>query len=203
MWHATSTQFVVIDEVAQSSSVSDGSAAARRFALRERTAGAHALLDQRVGRLDSMDRYAGYLKGMLRFRAPVEEALSASPAAEWQPRLLAAAIRTDLDDLGLTAPPLPERHDLHLHSTCPSGLLGILYVLEGATLGARLLYRDARALGLSDAYGARHLALQAADTGSWRAFLALLGRSPAFDLEPAAIAALATFALAHDALVAA
>ena len=126
-----------------------------------------------------------------------------SLSADRQPRLLAAAIRTDLDDLGLTAPPLPERHDLHLHSTCPSGLLGILYVLEGAALGARLLYRDAQALGLSDAYGARHLALQAADTGSWRAFLALLGRSPAFDLEPAASAALATFALAHDALVAA
>lgn len=201
MQHATRTQFVVIDRVARSSTeLDEDSSAARRFALRERTAAAHAALDEQVGRLDSMGRYADYLKGMLQFRAPVEEAV-ATPLVDWRPRTLATAIRADLADLRLPVPAAPARRELHPYSACPSGLLGILYVLEGAALGARLLYRDARALGLSDSHGARHLALQAADAGAWRGFLALLERSPVFDLDRAASAALATFALAHHALI--
>jgi heme oxygenase len=204
MRHQTRACIGVNDGLTQSLSASGGEeAGSRRFALRERTAEAHAALDQLVGRLDSLERYAGYLRGMIAFRAPVEEIFAECPVPGLRPNSLAPALRTDLADLGLAAPTAEVRPALHPHSTSASGRLGILYVLEGASLGARLLYRDARALGLSERYGARHLAQQAADTVSWRAFLALLGRSPAFDLDRAASAALATFNLAHRALEAA
>lgn len=172
-----------------------------RHALRERTAGTHAALDLRIGPLDTLDRYARYLRGMHAFRAPLEEALAGTALpgwfAGWRPLALGPALTADLADLGLgagvpaaAAPPGVEES---------STLLGVLYVLEGSALGARLLIRQARALGLSAQHGARHLALQTADTRSWRAFLALLERHPAIDLERAVGAATATFALAHDA----
>lgn len=175
-------------------------AASRRLALRERTAAAHAELDRLVGRLDDMDRYAGYLRGMLIFRGSVEATLPGSLEIGWQLRALACAIRADLADLGLITPTITVRPALHLHLADRSSLLGILYVLEGASLGARLLYREAQTLGLSESHGARHLALQAAHADSWRSFLALLERGETFDLDRAADAALATFALAHGAL---
>ncbi|MFO1047858.1 MAG: biliverdin-producing heme oxygenase [Geminicoccaceae bacterium] len=172
-----------------------------RHALRERTADTHAALDSRVGLLDTLDRYAGYVRGMHAFRAPVEGALAdtALPGwfAGWRPLALGPAILADLADLGLQAPDfaagtLPCLDDA-------SSLLGVLYVLEGSSLGARLLYRQARALGLSEQHGARHLALQTADSQSWRSFVTLLERHPELDLERAVGGAIATFALAHDA----
>ena len=174
----------------------------RRFALRDRTAATHAALDRRVGELDTIERYARYLRGMYGFREPIETALAEITLpdwfAGWRPIAVAATILADLADLGDAAgatPPaaLPQMRD-------PSSLLGVLYVLEGASLGARLLYGRARELGMSDRYGARHLALQAQSAESWRRFLALLGSAPTFDLDGAVDAALATFAVAHRAV---
>lgn len=174
----------------------------RRLALRACTAATHSALDARVGRLDTIEGYGRYLLGMYGFRQPLETALAAIALpgclAGWGSRPLAQAIRADLADLGhaaVAAPPaaLPRMGD-------PSSLLGVLYVLEGASLGARLLYRQARELGLTERRGARHLALQAQGAACWRRFLALLEEAPAFDPAGAAEAALATFALAHGAM---
>lgn len=60
----------------------------------------------------------------------------------------------------------------------PIGLgtaLGWLYVAEGANMGAALLRKEAAKLGLSDNYGARHLAPAAEGPAPhWRAFTAAL-----------------------------
>ncbi len=52
--------------------------------------------------------------------------------------------------------------------------LGVLYVTEGASLGAKILVTRARRLGCSDNYGARHLASQAASLASWRRIVDVL-----------------------------
>ncbi len=52
--------------------------------------------------------------------------------------------------------------------------LGVLYVTEGASLGARLLVTRARRLGLNETFGARALTRQALDLQSWRSFVEAL-----------------------------
>ena len=78
-------------------------------------------------------------------------------------------------------------------------LLGTLYVLEGSTLGARLLVRRAAALGLDETNGAEHLKKQSSDLGNWNAFAALLDSAEDVDDEMMARAAMATFAHALNA----
>ncbi|MGE0664914.1 MAG: biliverdin-producing heme oxygenase [Sphingomonadales bacterium] len=168
--------------------------------LRQRTASVHNELDASVGVLDSMDRYARYLKGQFRFRAAMEALLAPEsfPAwfDGWRPLPLAGALRADLAALGLAAPPAEDGGPVQ-HLQRLSGLMGALYVLEGAALGARFLYRSVSELGLSAASGARHLELQTSGQ-SWQGFLNLLG-SPDIDREEAADAAVATFAFARGA----
>lgn len=180
----------------------------RRFALRERTAAAHAVVDAAVGPFDGLPAYRDYLQGLHAFRARVESGLAdvAWPDAfgGWRPVLLAGLIREDMADLGMPSP-------AHIGPPSPSSdasgdlseLMGRLYVLEGSALGARLLLRRAEALGLGAGRGARHLARQA-DAGipggkeGWPAFLELLETLP-LDSDRLGIAALATFAAAADA----
>ena len=78
-------------------------------------------------------------------------------------------------------------------------LFGALYVLEGSSLGARILFKRAQALGLSAAFGARHLALLSGSIDGWRSFLDRLEGADPFGLELAVTASHATFALARTA----
>ena len=80
------------------------------------------------------------------------------------------------------------------------GVLGTTYVLEGSTLGAKLLYRRAQALGLTDTFAARHLAQQAT-ANRWVPFLDLLEREPDLDMEAVIHAATVLFELARRAFV--
>ena len=166
--------------------------ATRRFALRARTADAHARLDATVGPLSGAAAYARYLRGLLAFRAPAERALVGTA---WSPAPIAALIAADMADLGVAARPevavaTPEG---------ASGALGLAYVLEGSALGARLLHRQALALGFDPERGARHLAAQTADLAAWHVFLAALEAVEPFDLDAAAAAADAGFAAAGRA----
>lgn len=177
--------------------VLSSSASTLRQYLRQRTAAAHDELDASVGVLDSMDRYARYLAGQFRFRAGMENLLSqaAFPAwfEGWRPQPLAGAIHEDLTALGMDAPAAAPDAPGGLLET-ESGLVGALYVLEGAALGARYLYRGVSGLGLTAETGARHLDLQTGGE-SWQRFQGVLG-SPHIDREGAAEAAVATFAYA-------
>ena len=57
--------------------------------------------------------------------------------------------------------------------------LGWLYVAEGSRMGATLLRKDAAKLGLSDAFGARHLApAREGPAAYWRIFTAALDAVP-------------------------
>jgi heme oxygenase len=169
-----------------------------RWFLRAQTADVHASLDRLIGQFDDRRGYLRYLEGLFRFRAPVEQALSALSWPEgtggFRPSRLARAIGADIDDLGARVP-AARQVTLDLGG---AGLLGVLYVLEGAALGARVLIRRAEALGFDGRFGARHLALAAGGAG-WAGFLALAGAQAEMDRDRAAAASLATFALAHEA----
>ena len=82
-------------------------------------------------------------------------------------------IAADLEDLEL-APPYadPPAFLPDLAPDVPMAL-GWLYVAEGSNLGAAILRKEAAKLGLSDTYGARHLApTPEGPAAHWRAFTA-------------------------------
>lgn len=147
-----------------------------------------------------MDGYVRYLAGHYRFRAGIEQLLAQASFPDWfegwRPLLLAGALRADLDALGIE-PPAPSDGAPADRLASAAGLVGVLYVLEGAALGARFLRRCVQGLGLTAETGARHLDLQTGGE-SWQGFLDLLGRA-SIDREEAAEAAVATFALARGA----
>ena len=75
-------------------------------------------------------------------------------------------------------------------------MVGVLYVLEGSSLGARVLVKAAAEMGLSAEFGARHLFRQAGDRDAWRSFVAMM--AAALDA-PSHDAANATFNAFADA----
>lgn len=160
-------------------------------ALRDHTAAQHELLDASIGAFETLDAYRGFLRASYRFRAAAETALA--DFVPWPPLALAPLMAADLAVLGESvaeAPPPP--------GFAASGprRLGMSYVLEGSSLGSRLLVRRAQGLGLSADNGAGHLAAQSCDRTRWPAFLRLLSYTPsAFHAEVLAGAAL-TFDLA-------
>ena len=166
-----------------------------RFFLRDQTAAVHGELDALVGHWSDRTSYTHYLRALLSFRDPVEQALERThlpgPFADWAAVPIRDHLRTDLAELGAAAPPT---------ETVPppasaAAVAGMLYVLEGSSVGARLLSRRAGELGLSADHGARHLAAQTADKGRWPAFLDRL-ETPGLDREAAAAGANRTFAFA-------
>lgn len=172
----------------------------RRTLLRDRTAAAHASLDGTIGGFDDLEAYKAYLHGMSAFRLPVEHALA---GLAWPDRLapfdtetIGDLILSDLADLDMNPAPPPAPPVI---ARTPEAMLGLLYVLEGSALGARLLYRRARALGLTESFGARHLAAQAATTDRWPRFLALLEAAEPIEIDRVAETSTAAFHLAEKA----
>jgi len=174
--------------------------AVNRFALRDRTRGDHERLDALVGHFGDGNSYTRYLEGMAAFRAPVERALLRADLAQdigdWQPAFISAELAQDLRDLGRNAVATDEDF---LMPSDRDGLLGVLYVLEGSSLGARVLARRAAALGFTAGHGARHLAAQTARPQAWPQFVALLDTIGPMGVERAVEAARTTFAAAINA----
>lgn len=171
-----------------------------RFVLRELTRSDHERLDGLVGEFNDTAAYLRYLGGMAAFRGSIERSLAAADYPEsfddWRPGLIFAELAQDLNDLGAQPP----------HQDVPfglpadrEGLLGVLYVLEGSALGARLLIRRAAALGFSADHGARHLTAQTSRPESWTRFVSLLDGLPAASIDRAAEAARMTFLAAIEA----
>jgi heme oxygenase (biliverdin-IX-beta and delta-forming) len=176
------------------------SESARRWILRERTAAAHLRLDAAVGQFDSLESYTSYLRSAAAFRGALELELSRcawpSQFGGWRPTLVADALMQDMRDLGVE--PLPEVAGETLQLS-DDGLFGALYVLEGSTLGARLLVDRAAALGLNAEFGARHLSALTASRDGWRNFLGQLEAADPLDIDIAVAGSMATFALAQQA----
>lgn len=91
-------------------------------------------------------------------------------------RRLLDRVEQDLNDLGRVPPDAPDRpaftgdDDLDIPAA-----LGWLYVAEGSNLGAAFLLKEAEKLGLSESFGARHMASAPGGRGlHWRTFTAAL-----------------------------
>ncbi|MFC4728643.1 biliverdin-producing heme oxygenase [Coralloluteibacterium thermophilus] len=148
----------------------------RHGLLRRATAPLHARAEALADALGARTRQAGYrrfLRAMYRFHRAAESALARQRAdgapAAWDAagaRLIAA----DLDALGEPLPPAAPALD----GDGPGRGLGIRYVIEGSSLGARVLLPAVRALAMPEAGATRFLAAHAADAGRWRRFQALL-----------------------------
>ncbi|MFQ8431737.1 biliverdin-producing heme oxygenase [Amaricoccus sp. W119] len=153
-----------------------------RDMLREQTRGVHDALDRSVGRIADEPAYRRYLRGLYVFRAPIEEALRLARIpkglGDWQVTPLAPRIGADLDDL---SEPRPEAGSWRGIPE-PSVAAGMLYVLEGAAIGANILRGRAARLGFGVSHGARHLA-RPEEVGRWSVFVARLDRAP--DVDPA------------------
>jgi heme oxygenase (biliverdin-IX-beta and delta-forming) len=120
---------------------------ARRELLRTATAEAHQGLDARVGTLDltHYDHYRRFLIGnaaaLLAVEALLEHARVTERFPDWPQRSRRASMLADLAGLGATVEPLqwsrvmPDRAEM----------FGIIYVLEGSRLGARMLLPRAQA----------------------------------------------------------
>ena len=163
----------------------------RRQGLRLATASKHRRLDDLIGRFDDLAGYQRYLAIMIRFRSAVEPLFPNNRNRDDDPPdplNLHDLLEADCRDLRLSPPPPPTPA-----STPPSlalgrrddERLGAQYVLEGAALGARLLLRQAAALGLDHRFAARHLAAQARSADRWTAFLARLERAEPFEMNAA------------------
>ncbi|MDW5316459.1 biliverdin-producing heme oxygenase [Rhizobium sp. PL01] len=172
----------------------------RRAQLRENTSQAHASLDRMVGSFESLDSYKNYLRGIWAFREAVERKLVSTVWPEqcdrWDAEMFSNLIADDLRDLDVT-PQLSV--DAPVLDQSPEALLGVLYVLEGSVLGARVLYKRAQKLGFDGDFGARHLAVQSRRSDRWPDFLALLESADSIDMERVANASRATFKTAEQA----
>lgn len=168
----------------------------RRFDLRNRMQPVHERLDAAVGALDTIDNYQRYVTRLGNFRGTMDDVFNdvAWPSGwSWRPTVIAEALNMDATDLGLS---ICRQGSPCVDLTDTSALLGALYVLEGSTLGARILRQRAALLGFHDTFGARHLAVLTNDIGQWKSFLAILDAAPDFDVERAAGAANTVFGFA-------
>lgn len=152
-----------------------------------------------VGTMHAADQYRRYVHGIGAFRIYMETQLDRlhppGTTRPWQPTRLAPALRVDMHALGL-APFTPA---VAFTPVTPAQALGAAYVIEGASLGARVLLPRVTALGFGPATGAGHLATQARATG-WPDFLACLDAAPRHDHVVMAEAACTTFDVALSAM---
>ena len=169
----------------------DNSATSLRWRLREATRLHHAKVEQYVTLHEtgvSRSQYVMLLKALWGFYHPLEAALS---QLDW-PRDVAFATRCksswlfeDLIALGHARPEiqrLPQCSRMPTFNSAVSGL-GVLYVLEGATLGGQVIARRVGpALGINDSEGLRFFSSYGAAVGNmWRSYVAVLeeaGRCP-------------------------
>ena len=141
-----------------------------RSALRSHTQALHTQLDETIGSFNNVGEYRSFLVRSYQFRGAAEPVLRGQSA--WPLQELTNLIRQDMDDLGEAYVPVPASPSL------PTGLasaIGALYVLEGSSVGAHLLFARVQRLNLGEQFGARHLAAQSGDATRWKRFIGLLG----------------------------
>lgn len=138
--------------------------ASRAKALKAETRETHERLDGSImaGRpFESQERYALFLAVQHGFHRDIE-ALYANPTLDALLPDLAGRrrfgdIEQDFADLGVAAPTQDTPPAFGATADIPTAL-GWLYVAEGSNLGAAFLIKAAAKIGLSEDFGARHLA---------------------------------------------
>ncbi|KPC33234.1 Heme oxygenase [Pseudomonas syringae pv. cilantro] len=158
-------------------------------ALRAETNQLHVRLEKRMPFFSSALNNALYLRLLQAyhgFHAPLEAALHTSdliPAAlEPHERIKMPMLVRDLRALGMSEKDiehLPRCTRLPVVDS-PGACLGVMYVLEGATLGGQVLRRDVyKRLGVDEHSGAAFLDVYGVATGPrWKAFLSHLDALP-------------------------
>jgi heme oxygenase len=155
-----------------------------RETLRRVTNDRHRALDSlvmRSGFFDHLEGYGRWLMASHAFHTQLTSELQSFGAdLPLSPDCLASyrgALERDLSHLSLA----PGR----VGNGCPIGpsdtreALAVLYVAQGASLGARLLVARTRALGLDGDHGAEFLEAQSRERAGWQAILDELARVPA------------------------
>lgn len=166
----------------------------RRFFLRGETAAAHRALDSALGKINSREDYARYVRALTAFRVALEPEIDIQPFAAdgFVPTQLRGALEADCADLGLS---VVKPVALQMKNS-PEVSFGVTYVLEGSALGAPFLFEAAKQLGFHGDHGARHLAQQIGAKGNWGRFTMLLEAAPSLDMTQVSEAAITTFNLA-------
>jgi heme oxygenase len=189
--------------------------AALRWRLRAATRSHHEAVEAVVAILEStasLDDYRRVLERMWGFYEPLERELA---RADWRGsgididrRRKSRLIELDLRDLGHDgdlAETLPRCAALPRIAPAPRGF-GVLYVIEGATLGGRVILRElGPKFGIGPAFAGRFHASYGSQVGSmWRGFteaLESVGRDRA-SVAAIEAAAIETFVVMHDWLAA-
>lgn len=166
-----------------------------RAATRDLHDGLEARLDV-FSRVANPDRRREMVGRFLAFYRPAETALAGvlgdEPDLDFETRRKVPALERDLETLKAT----PAVDALVVAPTSRSEALGFLYVLEGSTLGGRVIDKQLRARGLS-AEGLSFFQGYGEQTGPrWKAFCAVLERAD--DPAAAARGARSAFAQMED-----
>jgi heme oxygenase len=193
--------------------VQDRSAPSIVRLLRERCAPAHTRLEARFARFEwlaTRETYAAMLERLYAFYGRAEPAIgavaTAIPGLELDERRKAPLLAADLRSLGF-APAQPSAHALPIRLPrldTPARALGALYVLEGATLGGKLIEREVgRRLGFDRTAGTAFFGAYGSDAMRyWRRFGLVLEREAVLlDPDEMCDAAAATFEALDRVLV--
>jgi heme oxygenase (biliverdin-IX-beta and delta-forming) len=153
--------------------------------LRTRTRASHDGVEEIIraaGFFSSLQRYRSYLAAMLGFHREAEGRLELLNAHEivvdFPSRRRATSARADLIALGAEADavtvPAPPAAAPAIDEPAAE-VLGLLYVLEGSTLGGALLVQSIAHLGVSGNHGGTYLTSYGPARGRmWRSFLKTL-----------------------------
>jgi heme oxygenase len=151
--------------------------------LREATREMHERLDKSImmhKAFESRARYGLFVKVQHQFHREIDALYANQVLDKLLPDLWGRRrfdlIERDLVDLRVTVPSLdaPPAFASSTEADLPTAL-GWLYVAEGSNLGAAFLLNEARKLGLSETFGARHLAGAPEGRGlHWKTFTVAL-----------------------------
>jgi heme oxygenase len=154
--------------------------------LRSGTQTLHVALEKRLPFFcDTLDleRYKRLLSAYYGFYHELEDRLQHSPLMtpgfDLHARLKTPALHRDLQALGVNTQSLALCDTLPVLSS-PASVLGVLYVLEGATLGGNVLRKQmSERLGLDAHNGCAFLYVYGEATGrQWKVFMDFLGSVP-------------------------
>lgn len=179
--------------------------------FKQRTVREHDQLDQRIMALEpfsSRERYALFARTQARLHRVVSPWYQGELLKPWFPDLeqrdRLAAVLADCRDFDIEPEALSEDADAARQAAVndPYTALGWLYTVEGSNLGAAFLLKHARTqLGLSESFGARHLAGHEEGRGAfWKRFKERLDQIDLTDhqREAATAGALAAFSFARQ-----
>jgi heme oxygenase len=157
--------------------------------LKLATSACHTALESQLPLMNadlSRDDYRRFVSRFLGFYAPLESQLLAAPcwqvlAFDYHARQKTPRLKQDLLSLGCSADVLaitPHCTDMPVLTT-PEQILGCLYVIEGATLGGRVITRHLQnQFGFTPESGGAFFDGYGAETGShWKAFCSMLSRN--------------------------